>query len=133
MTAATAAAISMPAAKGSRRATAPAARAGGAARLGAPAVNSDSSSSSRASPIELNRRLGSFSRQRRSSRVSGGERSDGSACHFGSSFRTFASVIEMSSPSNARRPVSISYSIAPNAQMSARRSTVRPRACSGDM
>ena len=66
---------------------------------------------------------GSFSRQRRSSRESGGGRSHGQRLHLGSSFSTFASVIETSSPSNARRPVSISYSTTPNAQMSARRST----------
>ena len=35
------------------------------------------------------------------------------------------------SPPNSRRPVSISYSTTPNAQMSARLSAVRPRACSG--
>ena len=40
---------------------------------------------------------------------------------------------ETSSPSNARRPVSISYSTTPNAQTSARRSTALPRACSGAM
>ena len=34
---------------------------------------------------------------------------------------------------NARRAVSISNSTQPNAQMSARRSTGRPRACSGAM
>ena len=39
----------------------------------------------------------------------------------------------MSLPSNGRRPASISNSTAPNAQMSARLSTVFPRACSGDM
>ena len=38
-----------------------------------------------------------------------------------------------SSPRKARRPVSASYSTQPNAHMSARRSTARPRACSGDM
>ena len=37
------------------------------------------------------------------------------------------------SPSNARRPVSISKRTTPNAQMSARLSTARPRACSGAM
>ena len=46
---------------------------------------------------------------------------------------TAASVSETVSPSNALRPESISYSTAPNAQMSARLSTDRPRACSGDM
>ena len=36
-------------------------------------------------------------------------------------------------PRNARRPVSISYSTQPNAQMSVRRSTGWPRVCSGLM
>ena len=39
----------------------------------------------------------------------------------------------MSSPSKARRPVSISYSTQPNAQMSLRLSASRPFACSGDI
>jgi hypothetical protein len=39
---------------------------------------------------------------------------------------TAASVIEMSSPSNARRPASISNTMTPKAQMSARRSTGVP-------
>ena len=43
------------------------------------------------------------------------------------------SVSETSSPSNGRRPASISYSTAPNAQMSARLSIGRPFACSGAM
>ena len=37
------------------------------------------------------------------------------------------------SPANRRRPVSISHSTAPKAQMSARLSTTPPRACSGAM
>ena len=57
----------------------------------------------------------------------------GSASQSGSRFSTVASVSDMSSPSNARLPVSISNSTQPNAQMSARLSTVFPRACSGDM
>ena len=40
---------------------------------------------------------------------------------------------EIVSPSNALRPESISYSTAPKAQTSVRRSTALPRACSGDM
>jgi hypothetical protein len=57
----------------------------------------------------------------------------GSAFHRGSSFSTLANVVETSSPSNVRTPVNISYNTAPNAQMSARRSTALPRACSGAM
>src|SRR5262249_32930573 len=36
-------------------------------------------------------------------------------------------------PSNGRRPATISYSTAPRLKMSVRASTCRPRACSGDM
>jgi hypothetical protein len=46
---------------------------------------------------------------------------------------TFPSVSATPSPLNARWPVSISNSTAPNAQMSARLSTVFPFACSGAM
>ena len=44
-----------------------------------------------------------------------------------------AERVGTSSPSNARWPSSISNSTTPNAQMSARLSTVFPRACSGLM
>ena len=57
----------------------------------------------------------------------------GNADQSGSLLITETIVSVMSSPANARRPVNISYSTAPNAQMSARLSTVFPRACSGDM
>jgi hypothetical protein len=83
--------------------------------------------------MALSRHFGSFSRQRRSRRRIGAGRSAGSACQFTSSLITLASVTEMSSPWNARRPESISYNTAPNAQISARRSTAFPRACSGAM
>ena len=59
--------------------------------------------------------------------------STGNACQFGSVFSTDASTSEISSPSNARRPLSISNTTTPKAQMSARLSTVLPRACSGLM
>ena len=58
---------------------------------------------------------------------------DGSASKSGSRCRTFESVSDTSWSANARLPVSISYSTAPKAQMSARLSTVFPRACSGLM
>jgi len=51
----------------------------------------------------------------------------------GSRYSTRDSTSAMSSPAKARFPVSISNSTAPNAQMSARLSTERPLACSGDM
>jgi hypothetical protein len=44
---------------------------------------------------------------------------------------TCASVSETVSPLNNGLPLSISHSTTPNAQMSARLSTVFPRACSG--
>ena len=59
--------------------------------------------------------------------------SAGKALQSGSFVSTNANVSETSSPSNTRRPASISYSTQPNAQMSARLSTAFPRACSGLM
>ncbi len=50
-----------------------------------------------------------------------------------SRFKTSAIVSLTVSPANSVRPVSISYSTTPNAQMSDRLSTGRPRACSGAM
>ena len=47
--------------------------------------------------------------------------------------RIAASVETVDSPLNARRPVIILYSSAPNEKMSDRRSTGLPSACSGDM
>ena len=67
--------------------------------------------------------FGSRSRQRRSScRIAGGVVA-GSASRSGVFVSTAASVSEIVSPSNSRRPVSISKSTTPNAQMSARLST----------
>ena len=67
----------------------------------------------------------------------GGARSRGSPseapAHCGSRVRTAASTSLTVSPSKSLRPVSISKSTTPKAQMSARRSTALPRACSGDM
>jgi hypothetical protein len=59
--------------------------------------------------------------------------SSGSASQSGSSLSTEASVSEIVSPENARSPLSISYRTQPKDQTSARLSTGRPRACSGDM
>ena len=47
----------------------------------------------------------------------------GSAAHSGSRSRMLTNVSEIVSPSNPPRPVSISYSTHPNAQMSVRLST----------
>ena len=57
----------------------------------------------------------------------------GSFVQSGSRSRITAIVSDVVSPPNARRPVSISYSTHPKAQMSVRLSTALPRACSGDM
>ena len=59
--------------------------------------------------------------------------SAGNRVQSGSLFSTAPRMSCTSSPSNAARPVSISYSTHPNAKMSVRLSTVRPFACSGDM
>src|SRR6185503_14631656 len=91
------------------------------------------SSSNSASPAERRRCLGSFARQRRSSVLTLAGVSGGSALQSGSVFKTDASVSLTVSPSNGRLPVSISYRSTPSAQVSARLSTARPRACSGLM
>ena len=84
-----------------------------------------------ASPMSCRRSFGSFSRHRRSSlRIAGGVLS-GSSDQSGSPSGTAASVSVTVAAANATRPVSISYTTQPNAQMSARRSTGFPRACSG--
>ena len=57
----------------------------------------------------------------------------GSASQSGSDLMTLASTSVDVSPSNARAPVSISYSTQPNAQMSAPLVDRLPRACSGLM
>ena len=99
----------------------------GAARLAA------FSSTKSAVEISATRRRRSLVRQLcRSVRIAGGI-SEGSADQSGSIFSTFASVSLTSSPSNGRRPVSISYSTQPKAQMSLRLSASRPFACSGAM
>ena len=63
----------------------------------------------------------------------GGGVSAGSVAQSGSFSRMPATMSERVLPSKARRPVSISNSTQPNAQMSVRRSTGAPRACSGLM
>ena len=87
----------------------------------------------RASPIDCSRFFGFLVRQRCSSCLSADGVSGGSYSHSGSRSRIFASVSVTVSPSNMRLPVSIRNRTTPKAQMSVRRSTSRPRACSGDM
>ena len=58
----------------------------------------------------------------------------GKASHAGDTACTTLAMTSVTvSPPKAGRPASTSYSAQPNAQMSARLSTVLPRACSGDM
>ena len=92
-----------------------------------------SSSEMRASPMSRSRCLGSFCRQRCNSTRTRSGVAAGSSVQSGSARSTVASVSVTDSPRNAIWPVSISYSTHPNAQMSARRSTGLPFACSGDM
>ena len=93
-----------------------------------------SSSASFRSAAACQRRAGSFRRQRRitfsRSRDSPGITSLGRS----GSFPTTASSVDIFvSPTNARRPVTISYSTAPNEKTSDRGSAGLPSACSGDM
>ena len=87
----------------------------------------------RASAASRSLRLGSFCKQRRSRDRTTLGVSAGSAAHSGSVFNTSLITSTALVPSNARRPVSISYSTQPKAQISARLSTALPRACSGAM
>ena len=96
-------------------------------------VSNAPSSASRTSPMSRMRCLGSFCKQRRRYRSTLNGTFSGNALQSGSVWSTWDSVSEMSSPVNACFPVSISYGTTPNAQMSARLSTVLPRACSGDI
>ena len=75
----------------------------------------------------------SLSRHPRSSATRAGDTFAGNAVQSGSPRSTAASVSEMSSPSNARLPVTISKSTHPKAQTSLRLSAARPLACSGLM
>ena len=88
-----------------------------------------SSISNRQSPIACSRCFGSFCKQDCSRRRT----FIGTRSQSGSFVTTAARTSVIVSPGNACRPVNISYSTTPNAQMSARRSTACPRACSGAM
>ena len=54
-------------------------------------------------------------------------------CEFGVSCSTALITASVESPSKARLPVNISYSMAPVEKMSERASTDLPWACSGDI
>ncbi len=77
----------------------------------------------RASPMSRSLRLGFFSRQRASRRLTDSGVSRGRAVPSGSTLNTAASVSVTVSPTNAFVPQSISYNTQPKAQMSARLST----------
>ena len=82
-----------------------------------------SSISIRASPMSRSRRFESFSRHRRSRPSMERGVAAGSAAQSGSRCRIDAIVSDTVSPRNATRPVSISNSTQPKAQMSVRLST----------
>ena len=103
----------------------------GAAGIPASSVAWAASISRRASPASASRRFRSFSRHRRSKRLIEAGVSPGSTAQSGSPRTTAAIVSVTSSQPKARRPVSISNTRQPNAQISARLSTACPRACSG--
>ena len=81
---------------------------------------SASSSAIRTSPMSLQRCFGSFSRQRASTCRKGGGVAGGRAVQSGDRSRTDTSVSDIVVPENARRPVIISNSTHPNAQISVR-------------
>ena len=82
-----------------------------------------SSNSIRASPISRTRCREFFSRHRCNRRRAAAGVVSGSAVQSGSRSRIAAIVSETVSPAKACRPVSISYSTQPNAQMSVRLSS----------
>ncbi len=75
----------------------------------------------------------SFVRQRRSRSLKRGGTDAGSAFHSGSRSRILPITSEVVGPVNACAPVRHSKMTQPNAHTSVRRSTARPRACSGLM
>jgi len=99
----------------------------------ASSAGTDNDSATRASPMAWRRMRGSFVKQRRNNSRTAAGVPDGNASKLGSFVMTNASVSEAVSPANRRWPVSISNNTTPNAQISARRSTGFPLACSGDM
>ena len=92
-----------------------------------------SSSAKRIAATSPSRFTRSRSRHRLSRALIAGGTVGGSALQSGFFVNSSASVSVVPSPSNRRRPVNISYSTHPNAQMSVRLSTACPRACSGLM
>ena len=100
---------------------------GAAAAAGA--APASSASIRRASPIAASRSFRSFSRHHRNSGCTRAGASEIS----GSRFSTLPRISTAVSPWNRLLPVSSSWTMTPNAQMSARWSAVLPLACSGLM
>ncbi len=94
---------------------------------------SSSSITMRASPMACKRCFGSFFRQRWRRARTGFGVVAGSRFQSGSALMISASVSVTLSPLNAMVPANISKRTHPKPQMSARRSTGRPFACSGGM
>ena len=92
-----------------------------------------SSRSSLTKPASVSRSSTSFCKHRSSNLRMAGGVSLGIAFQFGSRSKMFTNVSDRLSPPYARSPVSISKIMHPNAQISVRLSTTRPRACSGLM
>ncbi len=129
-----AAASTITATHGSHLSQARAGAAGAARTRATPGTTSAIASISiRTSPMSRRRPFGSFVKQRSRSRRIGSGVVAGSADQSGSRSRILAIESGIVSPGNATRPVTISKSTQPNAQMSVRLSTGSPRACSGLM
>ena len=94
---------------------------------------SQSSISTRASPMSRSRDRGFLRRQRSSSARTSGGVVLGSVSHAGSLLITSARMCPVVSPLKSARPLSISNRTTPNAQMSVRVSVACPAACSGLM
>ena len=97
------------------------------------AASASPARTTRASPTSRSRTRGSFCRQRRSRRRTSAGTAAGSSDQSGSRSTIAARTSVSDSPAKTRRPVRHSYITHPKAQMSVRRSTGLPRACSGDM
>ena len=81
----------------------------------------------------LRRCSGSFARQPRSTAASSAPKSRAPSSQAGSRVTTEARTSRLVTPAKGMCPVSISHTTTPSAQMSARRSSGLPRACSGGM
>ena len=109
-------------------------RLGRVARAGAAGAMSTRSSARLTSAADCHRSSASFARHRRIMlSMPGGAASCISGSVRGSALMIAEMTLAASSPSNARFPISISYSTAPKAKMSVRASAGLPCNCSGAM